>query len=86
MSSDSNLSSSSIQSTSPAFWIEPRKDTTSFPHTYAPIVKNLEKLKKRGESSIVIAPETKLSQIHDTWCSHTILPGLIPDSSHDGKL
>jgi len=26
----------------------------SLPHTYAPVVQNLEKLKKRGESSVML--------------------------------
>jgi hypothetical protein len=35
------------------FWDFQEKETMSFPRTYAPVDENLEKVKNRGESSVV---------------------------------
>jgi hypothetical protein len=36
------------------FWVFQKKRNTSFPRTYAPVDENLEKVKTRGESSVMI--------------------------------
>jgi len=55
ISADRNFKSSTIESTSRGIWGFQEKETMSFYRTYAPIDANLEKVKKRGDSSIMNA-------------------------------
>jgi hypothetical protein len=55
---------SAVQASEPQvvlFGLNQEKETMPFPHMYAPVVKSLEKLKKRGESSVVCS-----------YCLHTL--------------
>jgi hypothetical protein len=53
ISADRNFKSSTIESTSHGIWGFQEKETMSFHRMYAPVDANLEKVKKRGESSVM---------------------------------
>jgi hypothetical protein len=60
ISADINFKRSTIESTSRGIWDFQEKETTSFHCTYAPVDANLEKVKKRGESSVMTVVNSRL--------------------------